>query len=615
MASSWCPGVRCTDSKFEFGLFENFDITRSTFRDESKLHWQLLQYRTHLVEKRSVFNQIVRGQKSLLGGVVHGPFEKIKQGHRRIFDKRSGNSSSSTGLLEKSFATATDWYGALKALLTLYDTYKPTVTGLLRGEISSLNFGERKILKAKEKLDVYDLIDLAKVAYEIGWYDAAVDFAKVARQLWAAAAAATADGEQKKKNKQTDFKNRYYQDVLDTLNKVVPKMHNENLKKRRKIAGSNFKVHPFTVGDDFEKKSKQPKFLKRKKDVLDLYESKINEMNAHVGDFKENHFRRICGGHVVGRNVTAQGPQRCLYMDHRDPYLKLGPFKIEVLLKYPFRMIFHDFFSQEELKWMVDYSTPRMSRKRETSPNNIGLTKAKLAEGHTRTIHKTVQCWIPDKSFNESLEVSQVGEDFVAQTLSDPYSHTINFPVMSKLATKIEWATGMTVAGRFSSTDFQVTNYGLGGLCETHIDPHGYLEGRIVEYHQRNLVATGDMIATFMGWLSNVEAGGGTAFDYPDYEQLVQPTKGSAAFWFDLNAKGSREQRSSHGGCPVMAGSKWILNKWIFSFDQMDKFPCKLTEWDSIDPYESLMFRENEDKAYPTEPFKVFNLKSFKIKT
>ena len=28
-----------------------------------------------------------------------------------------------------------------------------------------------------------------------------------------------------------------------------------------------------------------------------------------------------------------------------------------------------------------------------------------------------------------------------------------------------------------SSVPYQVTNYGLGGLCEPHIDPHGYIEG------------------------------------------------------------------------------------------------------------------------------------------
>jgi len=38
----------------------------------------------------------------------------------------------------------------------------------------------------------------------------------------------------------------------------------------------------------------------------------------------------------------------------------------------------------------------------------------------------------------------------------------------------------MNVTSRYSSTLYQTTNYGLGGLCETHLDPHGYLDGVVV---------------------------------------------------------------------------------------------------------------------------------------
>ena len=30
-----------------------------------------------------------------------------------------------------------------------------------------------------------------------------------------------------------------------------------------------------------------------------------------------------------------------------------------------------------------------------------------------------------------------------------------------------------------------------------------------------------------------------------------------------------------HGGCPVLAGSKWITNKWIRSRAQFQLYPCK----------------------------------------
>ena len=61
----------------------------------------------------------------------------------------------------------------------------------------------------------------------------------------------------------------------------------------------------------------------------------------------------------------------------------------------------------------------------------------------------------------------------------------------------------------------QVTNYGLGGLCEQHIDPHGYLEGMHLPRSRESLKFTGDMIGTFMAWLTDVGAGGGTSYTAP----------------------------------------------------------------------------------------------------
>jgi len=138
---------------------------------------------------------------------------------------------------------------------------------------------------------------------------------------------------------------------------------------------------------------------------------------------------------------------------------------------------------------------------------------------------------------------------------------------------------------RDASTLYQSTNYGLGGLCETHMDPHGYLDGIYVPEEHSSLYATGDMLATFMAWLSDVPAGGETGFDFPNSEMVIEPSRGSAAFWMNLKASGGRERTASHGGCPVLVGSKWILNKWIFMFDQWKEYPCHLNKSDPTDPF------------------------------
>ena len=59
------------------------------------------------------------------------------------------------------------------------------------------------------------------------------------------------------------------------------------------------------------------------------------------------------------------------------------------------------------------------------------------------------------------------------------------------------------------------------------------------------------MIATCMGWLNDVKAGGATAFIEPNEEVLFEPRKGSMGFWIDTNANTDVLKKSTHGGCPV----------------------------------------------------------------
>ena len=57
----------------------------------------------------------------------------------------------------------------------------------------------------------------------------------------------------------------------------------------------------------------------------------------------------------------------------------------------------------------------------------------------------------------------------------------------------------------------------------------------------------------------------------------MEPTKGAIAIWYGLESNGYLQYDSSHGGCPILSGSKWILNKWIYYFDQWKNYPCKLS--------------------------------------
>lgn len=49
--------------------------------------------------------------------------------------------------------------------------------------------------------------------------------------------------------------------------------------------------------------------------------------------------------------------------------------------------------------------------------------------------------------------------------------------------------------------------------------------------------------------------GGFTAF--PRLGAAVRPGHGDAVFWYNLLPDGSSDDNTLHGGCPVLAGSKW----------------------------------------------------------
>ena len=62
---------------------------------------------------------------------------------------------------------------------------------------------------------------------------------------------------------------------------------------------------------------------------------------------------------------------------------------------------------------------------------------------------------------------------------------------------------------------FQTTNYGLAGLCETHIDPSGEVmqENLEMSLEKKYIKSKGDMIATLMAWLNTPK--GKYRLDFP----------------------------------------------------------------------------------------------------
>ena len=116
-------------------------------------------------------------------------------------------------------------------------------------------------------------------------------------------------------------------------------------------------------------------------------------------------------------------------------------------------------------------------------PNDWLLIRYKEHEangknGYNQIIHKTVQAWIQEVTFKQGPDLH-------------PALKKVDYPILHKLSKKVALATGLVTQFASSVTKYQVTNYGLGGTCETHIDPYGYLEGFKLTDVNSHLIETG----------------------------------------------------------------------------------------------------------------------------
>ncbi|XP_059706975.1 prolyl 4-hydroxylase subunit alpha-1 isoform X11 [Haemorhous mexicanus] len=117
----------------------------------------------------------------------------------------------------------------------------------------------------------------------------------------------------------------------------------------------------------------------------------------------------------------------------------------------------------------------------------------------------------------------------------------------------------------------RVANYGVGGQYEPHFD-----FARKDEPDAFKELGTGNRIATWLFYMSDVSAGGATVF--PEVGASVWPRKGTAVFWYNLFPSGEGDYSTRHAACPVLVGNKWVSNKWLHERGQEFRRPCTLSE-------------------------------------
>ncbi|KAK3083014.1 hypothetical protein FSP39_011720 [Pinctada imbricata] len=228
-------------------------------------------------------------------------------------------------------------------------------------------------------------------------------------------------------------------------------------------------------------------------------------------------YEALCRGNTKSSKALAQ--LYCYWRTSAIPYLLV---KEEVVNNNPKITLFHDVINDAEIRFLQNISSSKIER------------SAVL------------------RSFDGRVAGGALTEGRVSQTawLSD-----FEYPLLRKLSKRIEIITGMATEHKHrfcESEEYQVLNYGVGGMYESHLDP----------------------------LLTDITVGGATVF--PLIKTRVPVEKGAAAFWYNFKRNGDQDFDTQHAGCPVLLGSKWVSNKWLREEGQMLRRKCGLDK-DAID--------------------------------
>ena len=196
----------------------------------------------------------------------------------------------------------------------------------------------------------------------------------------------------------------------------------------------------------------------------------------------------------------------------------------EVLHETPLVCVVHNALSLPECAYLIHLATPLMRRAQVISADarDPGSQQASM-ESRVRTSDST----------------------FLPLQATDMISHYID--------RKISLVTGIDID---RSEPFSVLHYQPGQYYKPHYD---YFDPEL-PVAARLLHDGGQRCASAVIYLSDVAAGGGTAF--PELDLEVPARMGSLCLFQNCRADGSVEPRSLHAGLPVEQGDKWVATKW-----------------------------------------------------
>ncbi|XP_035812934.2 prolyl 4-hydroxylase subunit alpha-1b isoform X3 [Amphiprion ocellaris] len=451
---------------------------------------------------------------------------------------------SNLTIQRQHFPTDEDQTGAAKALLRLQDTY--------RLDANTISTGNLPGVKHKSHMTVEDCYELGKIAYsEVDYYHTELWMAQALKQL--------DDGEESTLDKVTvlDYLSYaiYQQGEIERALEYTKRLLELDPEHQR--AKGNLKYFEFQL--EKQKKAADAETEKQKEQgtTNTTEKKKVKKRSPKTFSLipERKKYEMLCRGEGIRMTPRRQSRLFCRYYDsNRNPKYVLGPVKQQDEWDRPYIVRYLDIISDAEMERIKQLAKPRLRRATISNPVTGVLETASYRISKRRaTVHDPQTGKLTTAQYRVSKSAWLTGYD-------DPMIDTIN--------QRIEDLTGLEMD---TAEELQIANYGVGGQYEPHFD-----FGRKDEPDAFKELGTGNRIATWLFYMSNVSAGGATVF--PDVGAAVWPQKGTAVFWYNLFASGEGDYSTRHAACPVLVGNKWVSNKWIHERGQEWRRPCGLSE-------------------------------------
>ncbi|XP_011851617.1 PREDICTED: prolyl 4-hydroxylase subunit alpha-3, partial [Mandrillus leucophaeus] len=423
--------------------------------------------------------------------------------------------------VEQDLPAFEDLEGAARALMRLQDVYMLNVKGLARGVFQRVTGSAITDLYSPKQLFSLtgdDCFQVGKVAYDMGDYYHAIPWLEEAVSLFRGSY-----GEWKTEDEAS------LEDALDHLAFAYFQILPMILPWTKKF---DYELFPSAVESHCPDNKRMARNVLKYERLLAespnqvVAEAVIQRPNIPHLQTRDT-YEELC--QTLGSQPTLyQIPSLyCSYETNSNAYLLLQPIRKEVIHLEPYIALYHDFVSDSEAQKIREFAEPWLQRSVVASGEKQLQVEYRISKS----------AWLKDTV--------------------DPMLVTLNH--------RIAALTGLDVRPPYAEY-LQVVNYGIGGHYEPHFDHATSPSSPLYR------MKSGNRVATFMIYLSSVEAGGATAFIYANLS--VPVVKNAALFWWNLHRSGEGDSDTLHAGCPVLVGDKWVANKWIHEYGQEFRRPC-----------------------------------------